>query len=312
MANCLCCLRPLKENQEELHLKCRRSLFGKSRVSLQLKYAKDEIIQQVRKKALRMSLGGAQPKASLGIQKGAFEVVDYAGTYLLKPSTDAHPQISENEHFCMNVVGRYGLPIPALCLVTLKGEEYALLIKRFDREGKRKVHIEDYASVLNLPCDSKYGSSYQEVAAATARYCRDSGLEKLRIFQLITLSYVLGNNDLHLKNFSLIDKISHYELSPIYDVLSAALYYPNAPALALDLLPDYEGSLATSGYYQKEDFMAFAQAIKLPQAQAETSLERLKAFQPVILELLSNSYLKESYREKIAHIISEQYKKLFQ
>ncbi|MCI5064518.1 HipA domain-containing protein [bacterium] len=266
----------------------------------------------MRKKVLRMSLGGAQPKASLRIIQGAFKIVGEGGTYLLKPSTETHPFISENEHFCMNVARELGLPVAECCLIVLQNGEYAFLTKRFDRVKRSKIHIEDFASVLNRPAGEKYSGSYLNVVRASQQYCRDSGLERIYIFKQLVLSFLLGNNDLHLKNFSLIDRTTHYEMSPIYDLVCSLRYYPDSSDLALELESDFLGSLTTLGFYTAEDFLYFAKKAGIRHDLAAQFIDEIIAFIPKIQNLLSNSFLPEEEQVLIAGIIEEQRNKLSQ
>jgi serine/threonine-protein kinase HipA len=287
-------------------------MFGASRVEPCLDLSRAEIIKEVRERALRMSLGGAQPKASVKIERGTLQVVSTGGTYLLKPSTEKHPFISENEHFCMNVVRLLKLPTAPFCLVTLRDGELAFLTKRFDRELKRKRHIEDFASVLGLPSDSKYTPSYLDILRASDQHCRDKGVERIRIFTLILASYVLGNNDLHLKNFSLIDQDSYYTLSPVYDVLCAKVYYPHTEDLALAIKPDYLGSLEHEGFYTRRDFLYLAKESGIHQKQASIVIQGILEKKSEIESLLTLSFLPQEMKVSIGKIIHEQFRKLSQ
>ncbi len=308
---CLACLAPLVNLENELHVKCRRSLFGSSKVALKLPFSRVQIIIEATQKALRMSLGGAQPKALVAIKKGELAIVESNGLFILKPSTEGHPHISENEHYCMNVVRSFSLPVPPFCLIKLEGNEYAYLIKRFDREKEKKIHVEDFASVLSQKSSEKYEKSYLAVAVALSKHSRDYGLERYRLFQLIILSYVMGNNDLHLKNFSLIDQTSHYELSPCYDFVCSKYYYPSAPEMAIELMPDYLGGLETTGYYQRADFELLAKELKLTTAQTNKSFEKLLDHKTKIFGLLNSSFIPKVEQEKIKEIIENGYQRMF-
>lgn len=310
MPQCLSCCKELVE--ERLCTTCRRRMFGASQTQPHLNFSRAEIIKEVRERALRMSLGGAQPKASVRIEKGTLQIVSTGGTYLLKPSTEKHPFISENEHFCMNVVRLLKLPTAPFCLVTLRDGELAFLTKRFDREVRRKRHIEDFASVLGLPSDSKYTSSYLDILKASDRHCRDRGVERIRIFTLILVSYVLGNNDLHLKNFSLIDQDSYYALSPVYDVVCAKAYYPNSADLALYIKPDYLGSLEQEGFYTKRDFLYLAKESGIHEKQASKTINEILEKKKQIESLLTLSFLPEEMKTTVGKIVHEQFNKLSQ
>jgi serine/threonine-protein kinase HipA len=310
MSRCLSCFKRLPE--EKLCTSCRRMLFGASRADPYLSLSRAEIIKEVRERALRMSLGGAQPKANVKIERGTLQIVGAGGTHLLKPSTEKHPFISENEHFCMNVVRMLRLPTAPFCLVTLRDGELAFLTKRFDREMKRKRHSEDFASVLGLPSDSKYTSSYLDVLKASDQHCRDKGIERIRIFTLILASYVLGNNDLHLKNFSLIDQDSYYALSPVYDVVCAKVYYPHTEDLALDIKSDYLGSLEQEGFYTKRDFLYLAKESGIHEKQALKVINEILEKRSEIESLLAISFLPQEMKNSVGKIIHEQFRKLGQ
>ena len=285
-------------------------MFGSRKVAPHLSLQRSEIIKDVRKKSLRMSVGGAQPKASLAIRNGELEVVGSGGTYLLKPSTEMHPHISENEHFCMTVARESGLEVAECCLITLEGGEFAFLTKRFDRAKKSKIHLEDFASVLERPAHEKYSRTYCDIVSAAKKHCRDIGLERIRIFRLILLSYVIGNNDLHLKNFSLLDQKSFYRLSPAYDIVCSTRYYPDQQDLALEFEEDYLGSLRSLGYYTSADFLYFSEKIGLRTEQAERFIADIIAFKSKMLEVLTNSFLPPEEQAEIEGIIERQVKKL--
>lgn len=304
------CLGCLKDTKDKLCVTCQRQMFGAHAVEPHLVLLRSEVIAEVRERALRMSLGGAQPKASVRLEKGELQIVGTGGRYLLKPSTEQHPFISENEHFCMNVVRALELATAPFCLISLRDGEYAFLTKRFDREPRRKRHIEDFASVLELPAESKYSASYLDVLRASDRYCRDSGLERIRILKLLVVSYALGNNDLHLKNFSLIDRDSFYALAPAYDVVCAKYYYPNASDLALELEPDYTGSLEREGYFTRQDFLHLAHSSGLHEKQAARIVDEVTSKEEVIFSLLERSYLPSDMKRAVSGIIQAQLEKL--
>jgi serine/threonine-protein kinase HipA len=198
--------------------------------------------------------------------------------------------------------------VPPCSLIELADGELAFLIKRFDREKGQKVQIEDFASVLNLPAESKYSSSYLAIGQAVAQHCRDRGLEKIRIMKLVMLSYLLGNNDLHLKNFALIDREDHYELSPVYDVLCAARYYTQHD-LALDLAPDYLGSLDTLGYFTANDFIELGRMLGIDDRPLRSLTNELLTAKDAVLDLIQVSFLPPGEQRLVAAIIKEQFAK---
>lgn len=303
---CLGCLQELEEGA--LHKKCYARLFGGKKVRLQLRYLRADVMAEARARAARMSLGGAQPKVGLKINKGELEIVTEGASHLLKPTTERHPYISENEHLCMNIAEHCGLPVPPFCLIPLQNGELAFLIKRFDRDKGLKVHIEDFASVLNLPAASKYAADYFEVGKGIEHHVRDKGLEKLLFLKQLMLSYLIGNNDLHLKNISLIDCEDYYALSPAYDLVCAARYYVQQD-LALPLAPDFWGHLDSAGYYTSADFIALGEMLGIDKKPLERAVAALLKKRTEILQLAQASFLPEEEKAAIMEIIKEQFKK---
>lgn len=308
---CRACLKDLNiAGVQGLHPVCYKKLFHDQKVSLRLPYKRTDIIEEVRIRSLRMSLQGAQPKVALGVKKGELLIVDYGGLYLLKPSTDMHPYISENEHLCMNLATKLGLTVPPCCLVELEGGENAFLIKRFDRKKKLKIHMEDLCSVLNELSANKDGRSYQEMGEAIGKYCQESGLALIAYFRATLFGFLIGNNDLHLKNFALIESGESHALAPIYDMLCAARYYPNAEDMCLTLIPGYEGDLATYGYHTARDFKALGIAIGLNEAQIAYQISSLLKAEPVFFSFIDRSFLPHDERKRIREIFKERFQKM--
>ena len=255
-----------------------------------------------------MSLGGAQPKVSMSIDKGELLIVSEGGEYLLKPSTENHPYISENEHLCMNIAAHRKLNVPPCCVIELKDGELAFLIKRFDRNKKKKVHIEDFASVLNYPSDNKYKGSYLEIGKGIQKYCRDNGLDKAIMLHLVMLSFLIGNSDLHLKNFSLIDRDTYYALSPVYDLVCTTLYYPQTE-MALELIPGDFGSLVNHGFYTARDFIELGKALDLEEKVIMNLVQSLINDFQEVNRIIANSFLPSKEKIQLEKIVSVQYKK---
>ena len=100
----------------------------------------------------KMSISGVQPKLSVKLADRAgnphLEVTGEGGQYILKPQVQAFANLPENEDLCMTIAEDLGIDAPAHCLVHLKDKSLAYVVKRFDREGCRKIHQEDFAQIL--------------------------------------------------------------------------------------------------------------------------------------------------------------------
>ena len=309
--SCYSCLKPLDRSltKDLLHSHCYKKLFAGRKVSLRLKYDRKDLLEEARQRATSMSLAGAQPKVAIAIMKGELHVVSEGGEFLLKPSNEKHPYISENEHLCMNIAATSKLTVPPFCLVELADGELAYLIKRFDRNKGNKIHLEDMASVLSYPADRKYQGSYLAIGKAIQRYCRDKGLDTSIFMRVVMLSFLIGNNDLHLKNLSILDYQTHYALSPIYDLVCAMTYYPQAGEMALELMPEYEGQLATRGFYSADDFIKLGAELGIEFSVSHYLAQSLVKDKIEIQALVQCSFLPDDEKKKVAAIINEQNKK---
>ena len=209
----------------------------------------------------------------------------------------------------MNIAATSKLTVPPFCLVELADGELAYLIKRFDRNKGKKIHLEDMASVLNYPADRKYHGSYLAIGKAIQRYCRDKGLDTSIFMRVVMLSFLNGNNDLHLKNLSILDYQTHYALSPIYDLVCAMTYYPQAGEMALELMPEYEGQLATRGFYSADDFIKLGAELGIEFSVSHYLAQSLVKDKIEIQALVQCSFLPDDEKKKVAAIINEQNKK---
>lgn len=96
-------------------------------------------------------------------------------------------------------------------------------ITRFDRVGKKKIAVEDFAQLLGLSRDTKYNASMEKVARVIEEYCTFPVVEKIRLFRLILVNFLIGNEDMHVKNFSLMTQGGKVTMTPAYDILNTTL-----------------------------------------------------------------------------------------
>jgi serine/threonine-protein kinase HipA len=222
-----------------------------------LEYTAEEQRKEAYYRASKMSIQGVQPKLSarLNIKEGKFEIVDKGGKYILKPQHHLFPQMPENEDLTMRLADEIGLEIPLHGLIWSKDGTLTYFIKRFDRKGQNdKVPVEDFAQLAELSRDTKYNYSMEKVAGLINKYCTFPAIEKLKLFKLVVFNYLIGNEDMHLKNFSIITENGKVTLSPSYDLVNTTIEYNNKPddeialplkgkknKLSLKLLVDYFG-----------------------------------------------------------------------
>jgi serine/threonine-protein kinase HipA len=193
-----------------------------------LEYTAEEQRKEAFNRASKMSVQGVQPKLSavFSVKDEKFNIVDTGGKYILKPQHDLYLQMPENEDLTMRLAAEIGLEIPLHGLIWSKDNSLTYFIKRFDRKGQNdKVPVEDFAQLAGLNRDTKYDYSMERVVKLIDEFCTFPAIEKIKLFKLVIFCYLIGNEDMHLKNFSIITKDSKVMLSPCYDLVNSTIEY---------------------------------------------------------------------------------------
>jgi serine/threonine-protein kinase HipA len=193
-------------------------------------YTQEEQVREAAARASKMSIQGVQPKlsAKLKVTKGIFEVTDRGGEYILKPQNTLYPQLPENEDVTMRLAEEIDLDIPLHGLIYSKDQKMTYFIKRFDRYGKgKKYGVEDFAQLSGKSRDTKYDYSMEKVAGIIDNYCTFPAIEKIKLFKLTIFNFLTGNEDQHLKNFSLITKDNKVTFTPFYDLINTTISLSN-------------------------------------------------------------------------------------
>lgn len=179
-------------------------------------------------RAAKMSIQGVQPKLSvkLNAKEGIFEITDRRGGYIIKPQHELFKNLPENEAVTMTMAGLAGIEAPVHGLLYCMDGSMSYFIKRFDRTGHgNKLATEDFAQLAGLDRDTKYEYSIEKTILLLDKYCTFPALEKVKFFKRLLFSFLTGNEDMHLKNFSIITRDGKNELSPAYDLLNSTIAY---------------------------------------------------------------------------------------
>ena len=234
MSKCLFCYQVLKEDEIDFHPKCSKKIFG-TVVAPLLNYTLEEM-ETLAKEIIETSISvpGVQPKLSLGIiketiadgTKGRLTVLEaLGGHYILKPQNTAFPEMPENEHLTMKLAELLGIQTVISSLIRLKSGELSYITKRIDRtEKSEKIHMLDMFQITEA--FDKYRSSMEKVGKAVIEHSSNTLLDVLRLYEVVIFTYITGNNDMHLKNFSLILKDENWGFAPAYDLLNVQLHLP--------------------------------------------------------------------------------------
>ncbi len=201
----------------------------------------------------------------------------FAGTAaILKFGSPETPHLAENEAFFMDLAKRAGFKTAKSCVLRDASGESALLVIRFDR-GPRglRVHQEDACQLLGLHPYDRYNVSLREVVEAFQRVCASPMAAALEVIAQAAFAYLVGNTDLHAKNFSVLlsPKTGLVEPSPVYDVVSTLLYSPHEARMAL-AMDGRDTNL------NREDFLAFAESFGVRRPALEARLNAMTAVMP--------------------------------
>jgi serine/threonine-protein kinase HipA len=191
-----------------------------------LNYSAEEQRHEAAKRAVKMSIQGVQPKISavLDVSAGEFKIVDIKGRYIIKPQHHIYPQLPENEDLTMKMAEACGIEVPLHGLVYSKDGSLSYFIQRFDRSGHSgKLAMEDFAQLAGLSRDTKYDYSIEKLIQLIDTYCTFPAIEKASFYKRFLFNFLTGNEDMHLKNYSLLHRDGKVMLSPGYDLLNTTL-----------------------------------------------------------------------------------------
>ena len=231
MRRCLYCYDELGEETSEFHKACSRRIFGMS-TPPELPYSEGQMLQLAEKVIKSQStVTGVQPKLSLHIEKISkkdepqrFTIVGPWGGYILKPPTKQYKFLPELEDLTMHLAEISGIEVVPHSLIRLSSGKLSYITKRIDRKNGIKIHMEDMCQLTERLTEQKYNGSYEQIGKAIAKYSVNPGLDITNFFEQVLFSFLTGNADMHLKNFSLIDNPEMgYVLSPAYDMVASTL-----------------------------------------------------------------------------------------
>lgn len=203
-----------------------------------LPYTREQLIAEAAARAVQMSIQGMQPKVSavLRVSQGRMEIVDQGGRYIVKPPHLLYAELPENEALTMSLAATLDIEVPVHGLLLNADGTRSYFIRRFDREGWDKRPVEDFAQLTGASRDTKYDSSTERLIEVIDTFCTFPVLERLKFLDRLLFAFLTGNEDMHLKNWSLITRDARVELSPAYDLLNSTIPNPRSrEELALPL-----------------------------------------------------------------------------
>ncbi len=294
MPTCWFCYKDAGE--AAYHPACSKKFFGSTTVpELTLD---DQLLQDLAEKTITRSIAvtGVQPKLSVTLEKvqhgkERLTIVGLWGEYILKPQQEKYPFMPEIEDLTMHLAAVFKIKVCEHTLMRITDGSLVYLAKRFDRDKGQKIHMEDFCQLSEFPTENKYKGSYEKAGKLILKYCTYNKLDALSYFELILFSYLTGNNDMHLKNFSLLYK-EGITLSPAYDLLNVALVHPKDK----DELGLYMNGKKTG--IKKSDFLVLGKSLDIPDKVIETTFLRFASRNKEITDLIERSFLREEDKKK--------------
>ena len=312
MNNCLYCYKPLKENQIDFHPACCKKIFNTKNVPV-LDYSEDQMLEladQVIKSQIAVT--GVQPKLSLEIVKNPddqkerrFTIVGLWGGYILKPPTKQFPSLPELEDLTMNLATLSKIDTVPHSLIRLNNGKLAYITKRIDRAEGKKIHMEDMCQLTERLTEFKYRGSYEQIGKAIQKYSANPGLDLINFFEQLLFSFLTGNADMHLKNFSLINNpVLGYVLTPAYDMLSTKLVMEEDDEdLALTIN-------AKKKKLKRKDFIAAFNLFEIPEKTQNNTFAKFERTIPSWFKMIEISFLSSEMKEAYVDLIKDRAKRL--
>ena len=260
-------------------------------------------------RAGKMSIQGVQTKLSalLKIKEECFEIVDSNGRYILKTQSFLYPEAPQNEAITMSLAETIGIEVPVHGLVYSIDNSMTYFIKRFDRlPGNKKLATEDFAQLLGLDRDTKYEGSMEKVISVISKHCSFPKIEFVTLFKLTLFNFLIGNKDMHLKNFSLITRNDKVTLSPAYDLLNSSIAVDKPfEEMALPLMGG-KNNLTRNIF-----FRYFAEErLGLNQTIINEVTQKIQQAIPGWRTMISNSFLSTEMKEKYLRLLEERRQRL--
>lgn len=230
---CLHCYKPLSDGEIDYHKGCARKIFESATVPV-LPYTRANIKELAREiVAASTTVTGVQAKLSLDISRGKageaqrFTIVGLWGKYILKPQTDRFANLPENEDLTMHMAEAAGIKTVPHSLIRFADGELCYITRRIDRTRQGgKIAMEDMCQLSERLTEDKYKGSYERIAKLIRQHSAAPLLDVVNFWEMVIFSWLTGNADMHLKNFSLYRPADNYILTPAYDLLSTALAMP--------------------------------------------------------------------------------------
>lgn len=303
MSKCLYCYKELVDGEVDFHKGCAKKFFGMQSAP-DLPYSLndlDALAAQVIKS--QTTLTGVQAKLSLHLDRHEgskrLTVVGLWGDYIFKPQTETYKNLPVNEDLTMHLAEIAKIKVVPHTLIRLQDGTLGYLTKRIDRTSEGgKIPMEDMCQLTERQTEYKYKSSYEQIAKKIAEYSYAPLLDVTDFYEQVFFSWLVGNNDMHLKNFSLYAPEGRWFITPAYDLLNVSMVNPkDTEELALTLN-------GRKKRMKKSDFIGAMTLSGIAPKVFDNILEKYRKLLPKFYDMIDMSFLnddsKEAYKQGIA------------
>ena len=308
MSRCLCCGKELRtETAHGWHTACVKAFFGTTKFP-DIDVSK-EVLNQIAidNTSKGFTVPGVQKKLSLHLSREdtpRLTLVNYPTGYILKPQTDEYAALPEMEYLVMQMAEVSGIKTVPHALLRLPSQEnaFAYITKRIDRADGQMLAMEDFCQLDGRLTEDKYRGSYERCGKIIKTHSMNDGLDLAQLFFRVVFSFAVGNSDMHLKNFSLIETEEGsgvYVLSAAYDMLSTNVVIPSdKEELALTINGKKHN-------IRRKDFIVFADTIGMSERSAEKMIEKIIKLKDKYIAMCRDSYMPEQMRINLENLIEQ-------
>lgn len=307
---CLCCGKTLSTpNETGWHKACIKRFFGTT--ELPEIDINNETLNLLATETTNkgFTVPGVQKKLSLHLvsdgSKPRLTLVNYPTGYILKPQVEEFEALPESEQLIMEMADMAGISTVPHALIKGSGG-LAYITKRADRnltkDNIEMLAMEDFCQLDLRLTEDKYRGSYERCAKIIKKYSSRIGIDITEFYIRLVFCFIVGNSDMHLKNFSLIETTEgsqEYVLSPAYDLLPVNANLPEDKE---------QFALTMNGkkmHILKGDFLKFASTCDIPRKTAIKLIQNLVSYTPKWLKMCDDSILPDDLKERLRQIIIE-------
>lgn len=308
MSKCLYCYKEVASG-DDFHTQCSMLFFGVEKAP-RIEYSLDEMSALAKQVVERsVSVPGVQPKLSMSFNtenkkdQRLTVVGALGGNYIFKPPSENYPEMPANEHLTMKMAALFNIDVVPHSLIRLASGKLSYITKRIDRnEDGSKIHIIDMFQVIEA--FDKYRGSMERIGKAIHKYADNTFLDILRFYELTVFSYLTGNNDMHLKNFSMLKTSYGWALSPAYDLLNIAIVNPqDTDELALTIAGKRKK-------INKKILTDFGMDLGLSKKQINSVYKRFTDLQGEAVALTKTSFLSDNMQDNYNELLKNRYQVL--